>query len=156
MKITGGVSDERVYGTYGPDTPQAVLTALLDGTSTNILLVESPQHSVLELILTPRNGGPSPPSISTSRPFSMDNTDQPQPPGGRRPGGFGPGRRFQPDPSAANTAEPTPQQPSQPNNPGDTTQQSPNGVKTPEQIYEQLIRQQQQQQQPPQPAPPQN
>lgn len=151
MKITGGVTDERVYGTYGPDTPQAVLTALLDGTSTNMLLLESHQRTVQELILTPRNGGPTPPSISPARPFDRDNTDRPEPPGGRRAGafgGFGPGRGFHPDPSAINPNQPQLQpQPTQPpGTPPETTQQSPNGVKTPQQIYEELVRQQQKQQ----------
>src|ERR1700733_10251439 len=30
MKITGGVSDERVFGEYGPAPPDQILSALLD------------------------------------------------------------------------------------------------------------------------------
>ncbi len=39
MKITGGVTDERVFGQYGPAVPSSILTTLLDGTSSNMLLV---------------------------------------------------------------------------------------------------------------------
>ena len=41
MKITGGVSDERVFGQYGPSSPSVVLVALLDGTGSNMLLVDN-------------------------------------------------------------------------------------------------------------------
>jgi hypothetical protein len=66
MKITGSVADERVYGQYGPSTPAIVLAALLDGTGINMLLVDDVKGP-MELILTPRNGGPTPPSPSASR-----------------------------------------------------------------------------------------
>ncbi len=166
MKITGGVADERVYGTYGPDSPQAVLTALLDGTGTNLLLLESPQHTVQELILTPRNGGPSPPTINPSRSYDRDSSNMPPMPGGRRGRGEFNERRF---PGGADNIhggypQPNPQNPNfQPQNvsptpdpipppPETTTEQSPNGVKTPQQIFQELMQQKQQQQQaPPQP-----
>jgi hypothetical protein len=67
MKITGSVPDEHVYGQYGPSTPSIVLAALLDGTGINMLLVDDAKGPT-ELILTPRNGGPTPPSPSASRP----------------------------------------------------------------------------------------
>ncbi len=62
MKITGGVTDQRVYGNYGPAMPATVLATLLDGTETNVLLKETAQDQPAELILTPRTGGPTPPS----------------------------------------------------------------------------------------------
>jgi len=160
MKITGGVADERVYGTYGPDSPQAVLTALLDGTGTNLLLLESPQHTVQELILTPRNGGPSPPTINPSRSYDRDSSDLPPIPfrrgrgdfnERRLPGDVGNTRGGYPQPNQQNpnfqpqTVSPSasPVQPA----PETTTEQSPNGVKTPQQIFQELMQQRQQQQQ---------
>ena len=64
MKITGGVPDQRVYGNYGPAMPATVIATLLDGTGTNILLRETAQDQPSKLILTPRTGGPTPPSPS--------------------------------------------------------------------------------------------
>ena len=40
MKITGGVADERVFGHYGPATPAQILASLLDGTGSNMILVQ--------------------------------------------------------------------------------------------------------------------
>jgi hypothetical protein len=62
MKITGGVTDERVFGNYGPAEPSTILATLLDGTGSNMLLRESADSAPAELILTPRNGGPTPPN----------------------------------------------------------------------------------------------
>ena len=62
MKITGGVTDQRVYGNYGPAMPATVLATLLDGTGTNVLLKETAEDQPSELILTPRTGGATPPS----------------------------------------------------------------------------------------------
>src|SRR5271156_556467 len=39
MKITGGVADERVFGHYGPAPTDQILSALLDGTGSNMLLL---------------------------------------------------------------------------------------------------------------------
>jgi hypothetical protein len=64
MKITGGVVDERVFGNYGPAEPSTILATLLGGTGSNILLRESDTNSPTELVLTPRNGGPTPPNPS--------------------------------------------------------------------------------------------
>ena len=62
IKITGGVADERVFGQYGPDSPAQVLAALLDGTGSNMILVHHDGDAISELILTPRQGGPTPPN----------------------------------------------------------------------------------------------
>jgi len=62
MKITGGVTEQRVFGKYGPGSPSAILTTLIEGTGSNMLLRYGPLHVPVELILTPRLGGPSPPS----------------------------------------------------------------------------------------------
>jgi hypothetical protein len=149
MKITGGITDERVFGNYGPDNPAKVLSALLDGTSSNMLIIQTTAPGTpIELVLSPRNGGPTPPD---PHPQPFDNAP----------------RTSQPVRPSYPIAEPTPPPATTPNptavTPGaaiggpapstdsnnSTDQQSPNGVRTPQQIYEQLqqIRQQQQQQQ---------
>lgn len=76
LKITGGVADQRVFGNYGPATTASVLATLLDGTGTNLLLLEGNASTPPELILTPRGGGPTPPSPSAP---IFDDTPEPTP-----------------------------------------------------------------------------
>jgi hypothetical protein len=139
MKITGGVTDERVFGHYGPADPAQVLATLLDGTGSNMILVHHDGDAPSELILTPRQGGPTPPNPNAA----AYNRPEPEEP---------PSQAVQPPPPYAqpqanpvipptNAAAPngtSPANSSQPDN--------PNGVKTPQQIYEQLQRMRQQQQ----------
>jgi len=66
MTITGGVADERVFGNYGPAEPSTILATLLDGTGSNMLLRISTTDAPSELIITPRNGGPTPPNPNAS------------------------------------------------------------------------------------------
>ena len=61
MKITGGVADQRVFGKVGPGAPAEILAGLLDGTGSNMLLRENAAHTPVELVLTPRGGGATPP-----------------------------------------------------------------------------------------------
>ena len=144
MKIIGGVTDERVFGQYGPANPADVLSALLDGTGSNMLIVHRDGDSPAELILTPRQGGPTP-RIQTPPPSITDpNRRKLAPQADRSTTRTGP-RRSTGTPASA-------QQPPNGDRPGHRLQpDSPNGVKTPQQIYEQLQRMRQQQQQPPQP-----
>jgi hypothetical protein len=65
MKITGGVADQRVFGSYGPAPAATVLQTLLDGTGTNILFQESRTHAPELLVLTPQTGGATPPPPSS-------------------------------------------------------------------------------------------
>lgn len=65
MVIAGGVAEERVFGNYGPARPSTVIAKLLDGIGSNMMLREGPNATVAELILTPRNGGVTPPRPST-------------------------------------------------------------------------------------------
>jgi hypothetical protein len=148
MKITGGVSDERVFGEYGPAPPDQILSALLDGTGSNMVLVHRDGDAPAELILTPRQGGPTPPSPSSavfndrSEPRETPSVQVAQP----VPEPPGPANQVNPPTSTGASTGTPPTDSSQP--------ESPNGVKTPQQIYEQLQRmrqQQQQQQSPPQP-----
>jgi hypothetical protein len=118
MKITGGVTDERVFGQYGPASPAKVLGQLLDGTGSNMLLVHATTAAPAELVLTPRHGVATPPNPEAYR-------EEPPPP---------PVRPQYPIMPAEENAPPPPAAP-----------QSPNAVKTPQQIYEQLQRMRQQQ-----------
>jgi hypothetical protein len=141
MKITGGVAEERVFGQYGPDSPAQVLAALLHGTGSNMILVHHEGDATSELILTPRQGGPTPPN-----PNAAAFRDRPEPEDT-------PSQVVQPPPYAQPQSNPVipPANAGAPNGaaPSNSAQpESPNGVKTPQQIYEQLQRMRQQQQQP--------
>ena len=138
IKITGGVADERVFGDYGPASPPQVLATLLNGTGSNMFLVQSNGTAPTELILTPRQGGPTPPNPnaqSFDEPIesSEDAPPNPTPRPIRRPGLAPP----------AEAGEGAPQPPAGDGN----VPSSPNGVRTPQQIYEELQRRRQQQQQ---------
>ena len=61
MKLDGMSSDERVFGNFGPGAPREVLTALLNGTSYNLIMVgDLPNGAPRELLLTRRAGGAAP------------------------------------------------------------------------------------------------
>lgn len=148
MKITGGVSDDRVFGQYGPADPAQVLAQLLDGTGSNMILVHREGEARAELILTPRQGGPTPPNPNAHTVDERSERDEPAPEPARVE-----------EPAQPTIAPPitSPIPPAAPNSasPSNSSQpDSPNGVKTPQQIYEQLQRLRNQQQQP-QTTPPQ-
>ena len=145
MKVTGGVPDERVFGSYGPGPVQTVLADLFNGMYVNLLLVNDTAIQPKELILTPRTGGPTPPSpartIEASDPPPRRSNDRPY--RGTPPPGLGLAPQQQPNgtpapgsplPDANPNAIATPDANGQP--------QSPNGVRTPEQIFEELRRRQ--------------
>ena len=151
MKITGGVAEERVFGSYGPGDPSAVLSALLDGTGSNMMLRFDSARRPEELVLTPRQGGATPPNPNASRYVRREDDLPPErrlgPPQQPTYPGVPPVPAQNPPtsvppfgagiPASASPAADT------------TTQQSPNGVKTPQEIYDQLMKMQQQQQKPP-------
>jgi len=156
VTITGGVAEERVFGNYGPDHPSQVLNQLLDGTNCNVLFIAATKDERAQLILTPRNGAPTPPNPNAVR--SDENADAddqavnpPEPPPIEPPQESRPA--LAPNAGAASGSAPTPPNgtqsgtPASPANPTDAN--DPNGVRTPQQIYDQLmkLRQQQQQQQ---------
>jgi hypothetical protein len=150
MKITGGVTDERVYGQYGPSAPAVVLAALLDGTGSNMLLVDGAKGPT-ELILTPRLGGPTPPSPAAARP-EPEEQEAPEP---KQPAPVLAEPRMSPRRGIGHPPSPgsLPEANSSDSNPNESTDQpngaqSPNGTKTPQQIYNQLRQMQQQQTQP--------
>jgi hypothetical protein len=84
MEITGGVTDQRVFGNYGPADPGTVLATLLDGTGVNILVKGDAWNRPTDLILTPRTGGATPPSPHATQfdeeARSEDEADGPQQP----------------------------------------------------------------------------
>jgi hypothetical protein len=120
MKITGGVTDERVFGKYGPAAPSQILAALLDGTGSNMLLLQATAATPAELILTPRHGGPTPPNPNAAE----AEEEMPPPPPRPQYSPATPPQQAAPNPAATQPAQP----------------------KTPQQIYEQLQRLRQQQQ----------
>ena len=57
MQLDGLGGDERVFGKFGPAVPREVLTALLNGTSYNVVMVgDLPNGAPRELLLTRRAG----------------------------------------------------------------------------------------------------
>ena len=84
MKISGGVADQRVFGDYGPAAPATVLATLLDGTGSNMLLLETASDQPAELVLTPRTGGVTPPSPSSVADDDEEDAQPAQP--GYQPG----------------------------------------------------------------------
>jgi hypothetical protein len=152
IKITGGVTDERVFGDYGPASPSQVLATLLNGTGSNMLLIHGTGDTPTELILTPRQGGPTPPNPNAQsfEETSESSDDAPPNPVARPirhqpPSPYAPRPISPPDnpaPTTNDTTAPAPQ--------GDSTAQpsSPTGVKTPQQIYDELQRLRQQQSKP--------
>ena len=144
MKITGGVADERVFGKYGPAPAAQVLSALLDGTGSNMLLTGSNGAAPAELVLTPRTGAVTPPNPNAAAFDANDQNDDQSPKATYRPG----------LPQANTPANPPESEPAPANSPdapaaAGMQQQSPNGVKTPQDIFNELqkMRRQQAQQQ---------
>ena len=117
MKIEGLGGDERVFGTFGPGAPRDVLADLLNGTAYNLVLIGDLSNGApRELILTPATHGAAAParlrlkSIPMTRAMNQESQDVPPTP--------------PPD---------VPQPP--------TTQHAPDtGVRTPQQLFEQLQR----------------
>ncbi len=62
MKISGRVAEDHVFGTYGPAAPALILATLLDGTGSNLLLLQNAADAPTELVLTPRTGTVTPPN----------------------------------------------------------------------------------------------
>jgi hypothetical protein len=79
MKITGGVTEQRVFGKYGPGSPSVILATLIDGTGSNMLLRYGPSHVPVELVLTPRMGGDPPPSPDAPQYNDPGDTPAPAP-----------------------------------------------------------------------------
>jgi len=129
MQIEGLSGDERVFGTFGPGAPRDVLADLLNGTAYNLLLLgEVGDGAPRELILTPATHGGAAPASPAPTTTIDEAANEPE-------------------------AEVPPPQPDVPP-PGTTPPPTP-GVKTPQQLFEQLqkMRSAQQQQVTTQPDP---
>ncbi len=176
MKVTGSVRDDRVFGSYGPAEPSAILSTLLEGTGSNMLLVNNAANAPAQLILTPRLGAPTPPRQGSMAAERDGDEEEAEPANlGRSPAFSGPpppqalparpnvqpGQDLTPQLSSPTTNNSDSQTvvfpavsatttPATATTSSDTTQTPPDGVKTPQQIFEQLqkLRQQQEQTQP--------
>jgi hypothetical protein len=145
MTITGGVVDQRVFGQYGPAPPAEILGDLLEGTGSNMLLRETSSAAPAELILTPREGSVTPPNPNAPG-FDDDNAPSSNESSPTAPGQPPAGQRSTRLPFSAfhNTVSPAAQTPppapgtSVVTSPAPSNPASPNGVLTPEQIYQQL------------------
>ena len=138
MSIDGLNKDQRVFGTYGPGDPQQVISDLLDGTGYNVVMLGRTEAGTpKQVTLTPRAGGVSNgPAGIRPQPMNQDDDVEDEPP----------------QPIIANpVVEPPQQQPPQ----------APGGVRTPQQMLQDLqqmrqrqmeqMQQNQGQPQPPQP-----
>jgi hypothetical protein len=115
MKIEGLGGDERVFGNFGPGAPRDVLADLLVGTAYNqVLLGDLSNGAPRELILTPttRGGAPAPSPAPQANASADDGNNEPE---------------------AVEAPPPPP-----PEQPAGSTPQQPPGVRTPQQLFEQL------------------
>jgi hypothetical protein len=135
IKISGGVADERVFGQYGPNAPAQILSALLDGTGSNMLLVHGDDDTPAELILTPRQSGPPPPNPNA---HTFDDASDAHTISSSEPSESRPAEQPSPDQGSAATNPPVTPGTTSPAANDSSQPQSPNGVKTPQQIYDQL------------------
>jgi hypothetical protein len=134
MRLEGLNGDERVFGTFGPGAPRDVLADLLNGTAYNLVMVGDLSNGApRELILSSstRSGGASVPSAAPQPNPDESSNDQ------------------EIEDNSSTSSEFPSITPAPPETPA-----PPPGVKTPQQLFEQLQRmrsqQQQQQQQQPQ------
>ncbi len=132
VQVQGLTKDERIFGVYGPGTPQEVLSALLDDSGYNVLIAgRKPDGSPREVVLSVRSTDP-PAGVATaanSRTQAADEGDEaeennappPQP------------AFFAAPPRGPQTAPPGSTAP-----PGTTS--TPPQIKTPQQMFEELQR----------------
>ncbi len=81
MRLEGLGGDERVFGSFGPGAPREVLTALLNGTSYNVVMVGNlPNGAPRQLLLSHRaSGGTSPQPAANANPNQPHNGDEDNP-----------------------------------------------------------------------------
>lgn len=123
MKVEGLGGDERVFGNFGPGAPRDVLADLLDGTAYNLVLLGDLSDGVpRELILSPATHGGTAVAAVAPQANAEDASNEQE--------------------TADVPQPPTPEQPP----PGTTPPPNP-GVKSPQQLFEQLQHMRQAQQQ---------
>jgi hypothetical protein len=121
MQIDGLGADERVFGTFGPGAPRDVLADLLNGTAYNVVLLGDLSNGApRQLILTPATRAGA---ATTPAPAAQANADD-----------------------AANEQESADTPPPEVQTPPTPPPGAP-GVRTPQQLFEQLQRMRSQQQQ---------
>jgi hypothetical protein len=147
ITITGGVAEERVFGNYGPGTPSEVLNDLLDGTGSNMLFVQGVGGGKSELVLTTRTGGPTPPNPNASR-FDAEDAPPPQPPPAPTPAAqeTHAADNNPPTPSPSDSSTPAPATTNSSSGDSSSSSDQSNGAKTPQQIFDELMKLRQQQQ----------
>lgn len=132
MTVNGLNKDQRVFGSYGPGSPQQVLSALLDGAGYNVMMLGvSRDGAPRQLILTARSNAPAAP---VQQQASQDD-DQSPPDEDDNQNSDNPPVNF---PERINPVIPH-------QSPDD---QQSGGVKTPQQILQELQQLRQQQQRP--------
>jgi hypothetical protein len=153
LKITGGVEEQRVFGTYGPGPISTVLATLIDGTGANILLLGGNAKTPPELILTSRSGGAEPPSPDSPT-YAMydDNNDHDAPVPAPAPhNAIAPTQPPTPATSGSGSVSPPAEHGSVPPSAGATTTPAstsagtPSKTLTPEMVQQELLQMQAQQ-----------
>jgi hypothetical protein len=146
FEIPASANNDRVVAQLGPGQPRDVLAALLNGSKFNYIILGSSDQpgSVQKVILTPRQNIPTTTNTAQNRPTPQAQEPQPDedytPPepvednsaNQPQPGAFRPGANG-PIPGSQNDAQ-------------ENNGQQQQGVKTPEQLLQELQRMQQQQQ----------
>lgn len=129
LGLQGGKADQRIFGTYGPGAPRTVLSDLLNGSGYNVMMLGTTPAGVpreLALTLRPTGGVPNPPPQAQNNMRDEYEEDQ------IRPTEYAP------------TPENEPERPPRPAGMG-------NGVRTPQQILQELEQMRQRQAQGEQP-----
>jgi len=145
-----GNATERVVGQFGPGPARDVLASLLNGTHFNYVLLGSASdaNALERVVLISKSGGAENPEVNQAS-AAQPNNVQPAP----MPAGEVPHEPTMTDDEDPGTQDQEPEQQDADQGNQDETPQQPNplapppGVKTPEQLLQELQRQQQQQQQ---------
>ena len=137
MTIDGLTRDQRIFGVYGPGSPREILSELLDGAGYNVLMLGSTDSGApRELQLSIRSSAPLAAAQATTIAQQQQEDEEDEAP--PAPLNYPPAGLAPPRPAGA-----APNQPPSPNG----------GVKSPQELLQELqrMRQQQQQQQQQQP-----
>jgi hypothetical protein len=115
MRLDGLGGDERVFGNFGPGAPREVLTALLNGTSYNVVMVgDLPSGAPRQLLLSRRAaGGVSPQpaaSANQNQPPTQPDEENPDDSGSSDDSDEPPPMQYSP-PSIAPATPPAPEPP---------------------------------------------
>jgi hypothetical protein len=127
MQLDGLGGDERVFGSFGPGAPREVLSALLNGTSYNVMMVGAlPNGAPRQLLLTGRSATGAQPAAQPPPNANQANSENGD----------------SEDPGAADDASeeepPQPPPPMQNNPPAAPSEGLPPGPRTPQQIMQQM------------------